>query len=169
MTSLEESESESSAPASSLPQALPSVATLRFVAERSGKAAFAQAFVWVVLAAVGGGLGLVVSADAAHGALNVCFSLFQFVMLSHAALALFMGHAQRHANKKDDDQEAPAADRWEGWFNAALVASIVAPLAGLYVPSTGSLADFAQCQAAQWALKLLCFVSFPREVHTMSG
>jgi hypothetical protein len=146
---------------------LPSRETVLFVAKGGAKAAFVQSFFLVLIGATSGLLGA--GASEAWGARlrSLLFFALQLAQISALVPALLAALVQRHASRERAGASAPAADRWEPWFNAALFAALVLPLLWLYWPSQGALRDVALCAAAQWALKLLCTVSFPREVVTV--
>jgi hypothetical protein len=146
---------------------LPSKETVLFVVRGGAKAAFVQTFFLVLIGATSGLLGA--GAGEAWGARlrTLLFLALQLAQISALIPALLAALVQSHARRERAVSRVPAGDRWELWFNAALFAALVSPLLWFYLPSQGAMRDVALCAAVQWALKLLCMVSFPREVVTV--
>jgi hypothetical protein len=137
---------------------LPSKETVLFVVRGGGKAAFVQTFFLVLIGATSGLLGA--GAGEAWGARlrTLLFLALQLAQISALIPALLTALVQQHA---------PAGDRFEVYFNAALFKALVFPLLWFFLHSEGAMRDVALCAAVQWALKLLCMVCFPREVVTV--
>eukprot|EP00514_Thraustochytrium_sp_LLF1b_P001578 CAMPEP_0184511764 /NCGR_PEP_ID=MMETSP0198_2-20121128/2524_1 /TAXON_ID=1112570 /ORGANISM="Thraustochytrium sp., Strain LLF1b" /LENGTH=198 /DNA_ID=CAMNT_0026901749 /DNA_START=92 /DNA_END=688 /DNA_ORIENTATION=+ len=165
------------------PSRLPSIDTVKFVATQGAKAVFVQSVLLLLMWGVSSLLGWLSSSEWAAGIfLNVLFCGTQFMQLSQSVLSVFMDTVQERTNGTEASapprkEAAPGAlgetkmehiaDKWDKWFNRAMLGALLLPLAFVYFPSSGEITELACCTAAQWALKMACFVGFPREMMSV--
>mmetsp|Transcript_7084 Transcript_7084/g.14241 ORF Transcript_7084/g.14241 Transcript_7084/m.14241 type:complete len:197 (-) Transcript_7084:218-808(-) len=150
---------------------VPSKETIKFVVASCAKSAFVQTVMWLIMVAVSSVFGAIGSKRVGEITLNLLFGSYELVMISHAAIELFMSGAQQHQLQDQPAEKviSPKENAWDRAFHVALLAVLLGPFSLLYFASVGSIWDIALCLFCQWAGKALCFVSFPREIYAVGG